>query len=196
MIRKQIKAAAKQQIRGQIGMLYLISVIVFSISMIPVAGFILGPGLSMGVILVYLNMTYGKPPVVEDALNGARFLGKSWWLNFLISFFTALWSMLFVIPGIIKSLSYSLAFYVLADNPHMTAREALNESKRMMHGHKMELFVMQLSFIGWYILCMFTFFLPIFYVIPYHNTSIANFYQYVKQVTPPLQAPAQQYVQY
>ena len=69
----------------------------------------------------------------------------------------------------------------------MTARQALNESKRLMQGHKMELFVMNLSFIGWYILCMFTFFIPIFYVAPYHNTSIANFYQYVKQVTPPVQ---------
>lgn len=196
MIRKQIKAAAKQQIKGQIGMLFLISVIVSMISMVPVAGMILGPGLSMGMILVYLNMTYGKPPVVEDALNGARFLGKAWWLNFLISFFTALWSMLFYIPGIIASLRYSLAFYVLAENPHMTARQALNESKRLMQGHKMELFVMNLSFIGWYILCMFTFFIPIFYVTPYHNTSIANFYQYVKQVAPPVQTTAEQYAQY
>ena len=196
MIRKQIKAAAKQQIKGQIGMLFLISVIVSMISAVPVAGMILGPGLSMGMILVYLNMTYGKAPVVEDALGGARFLGKAWWLNFLIGFFTMLWSLLFYIPGIIAALRYSLAFYVLADNPHMTAREALNESKRLMQGHKMELFVMHLSFIGWYILCMFTFFIPIFYVGPYHNTSIANFYQYVKQVAPPVQTTAQQYAQY
>lgn len=195
MIRKQIKAAAKQQIKGQIGMLFLIGVIISMISCVPIAGLILGPGLTMGMYIVYLNMTYGKPPVLADALDGARFLGKAWWLNFLIGFFTYLWSLLFVIPGIIKSLSYSMAFYVLAENPQMTAREALRESKRLMKGHVFELFVMNLSFIGWYILCMFTWFIPIFYVNPYHQTALANFYQYIKQVAPPVQTTAQQYAQ-
>lgn len=196
MIRKQIKAAAKQQIKGQIGMLFLLSVIISMISCVPVAGLILGPGLSMGMIIVYLNMTYGKAPVLEDAMSGARYLGKAWWLNFLISFFTSLWSLLFFIPGIIAALRYSMAFYVLAENPQMTAREALRESKRLTKGHVLELFVMNLSFMGWYILCMFTMFIPIFYVTPYFQTTMANYYQYFKQIAPPVLNTAQQYAQY
>ena len=196
MIRQQIKAAARQQIQGQIGMLFLISVIISMISAVPVAGMILGPGLSLGVYTVYLNMTYGKAPVVEDALGGARCLGKAWWLNFLIAFFTGLWSMLFYIPGIIASIRYSMAFFVLAENPHLTARQALNESKRLVSGHVFELFVTGLSFIGWYILCLFTFMIPIFYVTPYVQTTMANYYQYLKQVAPPVQTTAQHYAQY
>lgn len=76
-------------------------------------------------------------------------LGKALWLNILIGVFTFLWSLLFYIPGIIKALSYSMANYILADNPEMTAREALRESKIIMHGHKWELFVLNLSFILW-----------------------------------------------
>ena len=196
MIRKQIKAAAKQQIKGQIGMLFLISVIISMISCVPIAGLILGPGLTMGMYIVYLNMTYGKAPVLADALDGARFLGKAWWLNFLIGFFTYLWSLLFVIPGIVAGLRYSMAFYVLAENPQMTAREALRESKRLTKGHVMELFVTDLSFIGWYILCAFTCMIPIFYVTPYYQTTMANYYQYLKQIAPPVLNTAQQYAQY
>jgi len=108
-------------------------------------------------------------------------LGKALWLNILIGVFTFLWSLLFYIPGIIKALSYSMANYILADNPEMTAREALRESKIIMHGHKWELFVLNLSFILWELLGVFTLGIAFVYVVPYISATTANFYQSIKR---------------
>ena len=96
--------------------------------------------------------------------------------------FTWLWSLLFFIPGIIKTYSYSMTMYILADLPEIGAKDALRLSMRMMQGHKWELFVMQLSFLGWMILGLFTFnLLNILYTIPYMQLSSAGFYASVKQ---------------
>lgn len=92
--------------------------------------------------------------------------------------FTLLWSLLFVIPGIVKSLEYAMIPYLLADNPTMTKDEAFAESKRLMDGQKGNLFLLRLSFIGWYLLgtfCTFGLLLP-FYVSPYIEQTIATFY--------------------
>ena len=164
MNRAELKAAAKEQIKGNIGMLFLCGLIIFGIALacafIPmvggVASFLVTPPLSLGVCMIYLGLTEGKKAEVGTLFQGFQSFGKSIWLTILVAVFTFLWTLLLYIPGIIKGLSYSMAFYVLADNPEMTAREALRESKEIMHGHKWELFVLQLSFILWMILGLFT----------------------------------------
>lgn len=171
-----LKSMAKQQIRGNIGILFVIALIVMLVSAIPVLGTIAGPGLSLSLIMVYLNLIHGQRPVIGDSFEGLNMLGKAWWLNILISFFTMLWSVLLVIPGIIKMYSYSMALYILAEHPTMTAREALDESKRITDGHKMELFMLDLSFIGWFLLGTITFGIAFIYVTPYLNATRANFY--------------------
>ena len=75
----------------------------------------------------------------------------------LVSIYTCLWALLFYIPGIVKSFSYSMSWFVLAENPHLSADEAITASRRIMNGHKWELFVLYLSFIPWYILSFVTF---------------------------------------
>ena len=97
-------------------------------------------------------------------------------LNLLIIIFTFLWSLLFVIPGIIKGISYSQSYFILAENPDMTASEALNESKRIMDGHKWEYFVLQLSFLGWTILASFTFGILFIWLVPYMECTLVNYY--------------------
>ena len=185
MIRQQLKTAAKQQIKGKIGILFVITLVMALVGCIPVVSFILPPALTLSMYMIYLGITYGNTPGVGDLFQGAKYLGKAWWLNILVIVFTALWSMLFVIPGIIKGLSYSMSYFVLAENPTLTARQALNESKRLMKGHVGELFVLQLSFIGWIILCMFTFCIPMIWVGPYMQTTLANYYHYLKQTAQP-----------
>ena len=107
-----------------------------------------------------------------------RKLGGYWWMYL----WTWLWSLLLVIPGIIKMYSYSMTMYILSDCPGVRAQDALKLSMRMMAGHKWELFVFQLSFIGWQILNGFTFgLLGIFYVTPYMCTSFAGFYLEVRE---------------
>ena len=90
-------------------------------------------------------------------------------------------ALLLIIPGIVKAFSYAMAPYILADNPELTARESLNESKRIMDGHKFDLFVLQLSFFWWYILGSITFGIAYVYVIPYINATTANFYNSIKE---------------
>lgn len=103
-------------------------------------------------------------------------------MMFLISLYTALWSMLFVIPGIVKGYSYSLAMYIKSENPNIPASTAIELSKRMTNGHKMDLFVLDMSFIGWGILSAFTLnILGILYVIPYQYASKAFAYEEIKE---------------
>ncbi len=103
-------------------------------------------------------------------------------MMFLISLYTALWSMLFVIPGIVKGYSYSLAIYIKSENPNIPASTAIELSKRMTNGHKMDLFVLDMSFIGWGILSAFTLnILGILYVIPYQYASKAFAYEEIKE---------------
>lgn len=97
---------------------------------------------------------------------------------FFRDLFTVLWSLLFIIPGIVKAYEYMMIPYLLADNPQMTKEQAFAESKRMMQGQKWKAFVLDLSFIGWYILSGLTLgILAIFYVSPYVNATHAALYE-------------------
>ena len=102
--------------------------------------------------------------------------------TFLRNLFIFLWCLLLVVPGIIKSLEYTMVDYILADNPNIGPMEALRESKRMMAGHKWNTFVLGLSFLGWEILNLFTVgLLDIFYVRPYMEATFAELYLELKQ---------------
>lgn len=180
MTRAQLKAAAKGQIKGNILTLLVMFVIYMLICSVPLVNFILAPVLTMGLFMTYLKMTNGMAPSIGGLFDGLGIGVKAWVLNFLVGLFTFLWSMLFVIPGIIKGLSYSMSYFILAERPEMSAREALNESKKMMDGHKMDLFVLSLSFIGWILLSVVTMGIALIYVYPYMMLTITNFYQDIK----------------
>jgi len=106
-------------------------------------------------------------------INYLRKVGGMAWMQLFI----LLWSLLLIVPGIIKGISYSMTSYILADNPNVTARQALKLSMRMTNGHKMDLFVMYLSFIGWLVLSVFTCMILYFaYVGPYMHATYAGYY--------------------
>ena len=98
-----------------------------------------------------------------------------------MSIFTFLWSLLLVIPGIIKSYSYSMAGFIMSENPEMSAKEAMEVSMRMMKGNKWRLFCLQLSFIGWGILCVFTVGIGYLWLNPYMNAATAAFYDEISR---------------
>jgi len=103
------------------------------------------------------------------------------WGMFLVMLFTFLWSLLFIIPGIIKGISYAMTQYILADCPNVKAKDALKLSMRMMDGHKWEYFVFGLSFIGWILLSVITLGLAAaFYTEPYMHSSTAQYYLEVR----------------
>lgn len=98
----------------------------------------------------------------------------------LVYVYTALWTLLFIVPGIVKGLAYSLTPFIVKDNPELSPNAAINLSMKMMKGHKFDLFYLYLSFIGWILLAMLTLGIGLLWVIPYMQTSMAAFYLDVK----------------
>ena len=99
---------------------------------------------------------------------------------FMWTLIILLWTCLLIVPGIIKSLSYAQVPYLMMDHPEMTWQEAMKESARMMQGHKWDLFVLQLSFIGWLLLAEITYFVSMIYSGPYMYQAFVNFYRDLK----------------
>lgn len=98
----------------------------------------------------------------------------------LVGIFTFLWTLLFIIPGIIKAFSYSMTPYILDENPELGASEAIHRSRMMMKTHKFDLFWLYLSFIGWWLLCILTCGIGFLWLAPYFQTAKAAFYEEVK----------------
>lgn len=107
-----------------------------------------------------------------------------WWHVFLgmfhMNLLILLWSFLFIIPGIVKSLSYAMTPFILVEHPELSTTEAIHESRLMMKGHKFDLFYLYLTFIGWAILCLFTAGIGYFWLVPYIETAQAAFYYDIK----------------
>ena len=187
--RAEIKMMARAQIKGNIGVLFicnfipilLCAALSYTGGVGALAGQIMQPAFSMSLVMIYLALSYGERPVVNDVFSGFRIFVKSLWVYFLISAFTALWSLLLIVPGIVKGLSYSMAPYILAENPDMDALDAINSSRELMQGHKMDFFMLGLSFIGWAILVAATLGIAGVYVISYIQATVANFYNAIKE---------------
>lgn len=188
MTRIELKSAAKEQISGKIGILFVMMLIVGVIggacAFIPVLGpigtLIITSAFEISLCMIYLKLAKNEEISIGDLFNGFNITGKAVWLSIITYIFTFLWSLLFIIPGIIKVFSYAMAPYILADNPELTANEALTKSKEIMDGHKFDLFVLQLSFFWWYILGAITFGIAYIYVVPYVSATTTNFYNSIK----------------
>lgn len=137
--------------------------------------------LQVGCQKFFLNCS-GSDAKVKDVLfafkNG---YGKACLIMLVRYICTLLWSLLLIIPGIVKTYEYMMIPYILADNPGITRKEAFAKSKEMMKGQKWNAFVLDLSFIGWILLSVITFgLLDIFYVAPYMNLTRAQLYYTLK----------------
>lgn len=196
MTRQQIKEMAKAQLGDKIfGNKWLIAVvvIVIQIALSQLVNFIPGVGqiaallisgpVSYGVSAMVLKQTRnGQTMDIVDIFNGFKYDFSNTFLISLMTFiFTLLWSLLFVIPGIVKSYAYSMAMYVKVDHPDYDWKKCIDESQRMMSGHKGELFVLDLSFIGWMIVGAFCCGVGTFWVRAYMEASHAQFYENLRR---------------
>ena len=136
---------------------------------------ITGP-VTLGYAMFAISIFRRRETNPGEVLYGFERFGKSLGLYIVMSIFIFLWCLLLIVPGIIAALRYSMCFYILADNPNMGIMEALNESKRMMRGNKWKYFCLNLSFIGWGILCLFTLGIGFLWLTPYVETSVIAFY--------------------
>ena len=190
MDRARIKARARNQLGNQIfGNNWVTAVII-----IVVAGAIVAIAsmLSLGLAALVISgpLTYGTCYLfLKQARNSEvmslsdLFIGfkedfsGTFLLGLMQGIFIFLWSLLFIIPGIIKTYAYSMAYYVMMDHPDYDWRRSLQESEQLMKGHKWELFILDLSFIGWLIVGSFCLGIGTLWVTAYMSAARAQFYQ-------------------
>ena len=159
-------------------------------SVLPIIGAVLIAPIFIGRSRVFLDIARGKKGEIDDVLTPFKDeqYADFMLIMFLRGLFIFLWSLLLIIPGIIKSLSYAMVPYILAeDGVDVKHTDAITASREMMDGHKWRLFVIYLSFIGWYILGALTLgVLTVLYVEPYVQQTLALFYEDIKEPTPSL----------
>ena len=144
-----------------------------------VVSLVIGGMISLGYCLFTLNLADRREARFSDIYSQTGRFFDGFCLRVLTTVFVTLWSLLFVIPGIIAAYSYAMAPYIMAEDPECTARQALSRSKEMMRGNKWRLFCLQISFIGWGILCGLTFGIGALWLNPYMAVTEASFYREV-----------------
>lgn len=181
--RSQLKRLAKQQLKRNWGI--ALGAITLCSAMSVVAFMIGGPALAnvvaVGLVAAYMAIVRTGKANIVSIFDGWKSFGPAFIAGILVPLYTFFWSLLFWIPGIIKSYAYAMTNYIIKDNPDITAKEAITESRRLMRGNKWRLFVLDLSFIGWDILCVLTLGILTVYVVPYKMATRAAFYDAVKQ---------------
>ena len=141
--------------------------------------------ISVGTVRLIMRKRNTGVTQIEDLFSGYKVnFGNTIFILFMKSLFVSLWTLLFIIPGIVKSYQYFFVAYITAENPNINYKDALEMSRKMTDGRKMDIFVLQLSFIGWFILSALTLgILGICYVIPYYTLSMQECYFYLKYTT-------------
>lgn len=187
--RLQVKLRAKQALGANFGLIFgtLIvgGLILGGVGFTGIGTLILAGPIGVGLALVQLSVLRGEQAEFGDMFKGFNNFGTTCGAGVLVGVFTFLWSLLFVIPGIVKAYSYSMTFYILADHPEMKATDAITASRMMMKGRKWDLFVLDLSFFWWIVLVSVSCGIAAIYVEPYMEMSHASFYEAIKD------APAQ-----
>ncbi len=136
--------------------------------------------MSWSYTITLLRNHRGEPTGLSNLFDGYRDFSRIFTTILLQGIYIFLWSILLIIPGIIKSFSYALTPYILKDEPGLSNNAAIERSMEMMEGHKMQLFLLMLSFIGWIILAIFTCGIGFLWLSPYMYAATAAFYEDVK----------------
>ena len=145
--------------------------------------FILALPLTWGFQTLFLGAVRGGEATAKDMFEGynKELFSRVLTTTLLYYVYVFLWSLLLLIPGCIKSYSYAMTPYILKDNPEMKNNAAIEESMRIMNGHKLELFLLDLSFIGWALLSFLTCGIGFLWLAPYMNMARVNFYEDLKK---------------
>lgn len=157
------------------GWYYVLNVLI-SIVLIP-----LNIGVAQNVLAWSRGEDVNKWKVLFGGFNSAKIFFKQVGVVVLNTILCALWTILLVVPGIIKGLAYSMYPYVLRDEPDLSVWQTLKKSEAIMKGYKGKLFLMYLSFVGWFILGAFTFGILYIWLTPYVMTSTVKFYDDVRR---------------
>jgi uncharacterized membrane protein len=144
---------------------------VFSLLLLPLA---------WGYITFFLRLIRDENLDYGHLFDGFNQYFRIFLAELLKGIYILLWALLLIIPGLIKEYSYAMTEFILKDNPEMSGEEAICESMRLMQGHKMQLFLLDLSMIGWLILSILTLGIGLLFLMPYNYTAHAHFYEDLK----------------
>ena len=184
----ELTANARESLKGRweiaIGTFFLYFIIVSVIGAVPFLGsmamaIVAGP-FALGLSIFTLNLSRGTDPEVEQIFQGFSRFGVSFSAYWLVSIYVLLWSLLLIVPGIIKAFAYALTLLIIADDESVTASQAISRSQELMRGNKLKLFQLGCRFIGWGLLSLLTFGVGFLWLAPYAAVSVAKFYDDVR----------------
>lgn len=144
-----------------------------------------GNPIAIGVKGYFIKNTDSKPEIAEMFNGFKNGYGNNVLTMFLVGIKVFLWTLLFIVPGIVKAYEYAMVPYLLAENPKLASSEAFLQSKKMMTGNKWRLFKLQFSFIGWILLCIITCGIGAFFLEPYMEAACAEFYKEMQKAVQP-----------
>lgn len=185
---KELRAAARASLSGKWSGAVVVTLVCMVIMGVPGGLNLWADG--SGTLLVLLlplswsfavlfldNIRSGNDYKVEQLFEGFKDYTRVLGTMLLVGIYTCLWTLLLIVPGIIKSFSYALTPYVMRDHPELKFNGAIERSMDMMHGHKFDLFYLNLTFIGWVLLSCG---IGLLWLIPYIQSASAHFYEDVK----------------
>jgi len=190
-LNSELRAQARQELAGNwtqpvvATLVYFVVSLAlgFTIGLIPFVGSIavnlfgIMP-LAYGLMLIFLAFIRGEKTFsMSNLFDGFKDYTRTLTIVLLVFLFTFLWTLLLIVPGIVKMYSYSLTYYISKDKPELSAGECINESMRLMDGNKKKLFLLDLSFFGWLLLATLTGLIGLLWLIPYVQTTRACFYE-------------------
>ncbi len=134
-----------------------------------------------GMYMVFYEVCRSRKLELGILFDGFKDYGRVFGTMFLMGLYTVLWSLLLFVPGVIKACSYAMTPFILRDDPGLSYNAAIEKSMAMMEGHKMKYFLLCLSFIGWFLLCLLSLGIGFLFLIPYVSTANAAFYEDLKR---------------
>ncbi len=187
MLAKDYRAAARETLSHSWGTVVLFTMLYMAIEglmALPLLGLLLYPLLEWGYVMAFYERGMNRKEILfSDIFSGFKTNARVWGLIFLRDLYTALWSLLLIVPGIVKAYSYSMAVYILRENPELTISEALKESQKLMDGHKGTFFCTHLTLAGWWCLSILTCGIGFLWLIPYAEAIKVEFYKSIKPVS-------------
>ena len=187
----ELRNSAKILLRGNWGEAILVTFVYFIIigalstmqnrnNILSIVTLVVEGPLLLGLTIFFLKLSREQDARFENLFDGFKMFIKAAGTYLLMILYIFLWSLLLIVPGIIAAMSYSMSFFILADNPDIRVQEALSLSKEMMYGYKMKYFLMQLGFFGLALLCILTLGIGFLWLLPFMQVTNSKFYDDIK----------------
>ena len=182
-------AQAREALKGKwglgVGTTVVFTLVMVALQLIPVAGGIIvtliAGSMSIGLAIFSLSLSRKQDATLSQIFSGFQKFGVGLGTYILQLIFIVLWSLLLIVPGIIAGLSYSMTYYIIAENDSIGPLEAITKSKEMMRGNKWKFFCLSFRFFGWALLCILTIGIGYLWLFPYVIVSFAQFYDDLKE---------------